>query len=209
MSITLSRNGVASSQAWSEFLQRCVLSKVGLPGMKMRVFDRLADAWCALLGRPSVETQAVREELVAVKRELAVIKLDLHDATESLALCRARIEENDVEAVHRMNDPLEDLFIDLAPALSQLRMQAALMESGRDISAASVMALARQLAKAVEMSGLEPIAAFGKEVSFDPHVCEPLAADLSFSPGEAVVVRLIGYRYKGHIIRKALVERLN
>jgi molecular chaperone GrpE (heat shock protein) len=177
--------------------------------MEMRLFTRLADAWCALLGKPSTEAQAMHEELVAIKRELAVIRLDLHDANEALALCRTRIEENGVDAAHRITDPLEDLFTDLAPPLSQLRMQAALLESGRDISAGSVMALARQLAEAVEMAGLEPIAAFGKEVSFDPHTCEPLAADLSFSPGETVVVRFIGYRYRGHIIRKALVERLN
>jgi molecular chaperone GrpE (heat shock protein) len=71
------------------------------------------------------------------------------------------------------------------------------------------MALARQLTEAIEMAGLEPIAEFGKEVSFDPHMYEPLAADRSFSAGESVVVRFVGYRYKGRILRKALVERLN
>ena len=177
--------------------------------METSVFNRLADAWAALLGKPSTEAQAVRNEMVSMKRELAGIKLDLHDAREALALYRSRIAGRDSEDTHLLNDALEDLFAGIAPALSQLRMQAALMESGRDISATSVMALARQLAEAVELAGLEPIAEFGREVSFDPQICEPLAADLSFSPGEAVVVRFIGYRYKGRILRKALVERLN
>jgi molecular chaperone GrpE (heat shock protein) len=177
--------------------------------METSVFSRLADAWAALLGRPSVETQAVRDELVSVKRELAAIKLDLHEAREALALFRSRISERDDEDAHSLNDALEDLFTGIAPALSQLRMQAALMASGRDITASSVMALARQLMEAVQTAGLEPIAEFGKEVSFDPHMYEPLAADLSFSNGERVVVRFVGFRYKGRILRKALVERLN
>lgn len=177
--------------------------------METSLFYRFLDAWAALRGKPSSETRAAQDELVALKRELAAIKLDLHDAREALVLYRSRIADKDSRDEHRMNDALEDLFTGIAPALSQLRMQAALMASGRDISAASVMALARQLTEAIEMAGLEPIAEFGKEVSFDPQIYEPLAADRAFDAGESVVVRFVGYRYKGRVLRKALVERLN
>jgi molecular chaperone GrpE (heat shock protein) len=173
----------------------------------MRIVNRLSDAWAALMGRPTSEVRDIRDEMVSINRELAEVRLDLADARQALSSCRRAIEEADSGQIHALNDPLENLFVDLASFLSQLKMLAALMDSGHEIAGNSAMALARQLVEALEKAGMEPIAAFGKEIPFDARTCEALSAGVSFLPEEPVVVRFVGYRYKGRIIRKAMVER--
>jgi molecular chaperone GrpE (heat shock protein) len=173
----------------------------------MGLVKRLSDALSALLGKPTEEVLNTRDEMLSLNRELAEAKLELAESRENLAAYRKKIEEMEVAAPLGMGDPLESVFHDLASFLSQLRMQASLMDAGREISGNSVMVLAKQVLDVVEKAGLEPIAAFGKEVPFDAQTCEPLAADISFLPGEPVVVRFVGYRYKGRIVRRALVER--
>jgi molecular chaperone GrpE (heat shock protein) len=175
----------------------------------MNLLNRLSDAWAAFMGRPTSQVRDLTDEMVSINRELAETRLELADARRALNLCRRRIEDAEANAGHSSADPLENLFLDLASFLSQLKMLAALMDSGSEIIGNSVMALVRQLIDAVEKAGMEPIAACGKEIPFDPRACEAMAADISFLPEEPVVVRFVGYRYKGRIIRKALVERNN
>ena len=91
--------------------------------------------------------------------------------------------------------------------LSQLRMQHFLMEAGKDIPSRNIMVLVKQLAEVVEKAGLEPISRSGEEILFDTRIAEPLAADTAFAEGEVVVTKFNGYRYRGRIIRKALVAK--
>jgi molecular chaperone GrpE (heat shock protein) len=175
----------------------------------MNIRKRLVNAWAALRGRPPAEARELRRELLVLQREFAEVRLELVDSRQAMNLFRKRIEDMGSDTSVPVDDTLEALLEDLVSPLSQLRMQAALLESGRQISGGSVMALARQLVEALENAGLEPLGAFGREIPFDPQTCDPLAADMVFHPGETVVTRFIGYRYRGRILRKALVERMN
>jgi molecular chaperone GrpE (heat shock protein) len=172
-------------------------------------FTRLRNAWGALTGKPSEESLSMAPDVASVKRELAEIQLDLMDARKLLSVQRSTIDELRASLDSGIDHNLERLFREIATPLSQLRMQEALLESGTQVSGASVMALARQVAERVERSGLEPIGSFGETVDFDPQSCEPLSADSSLSWGEEVVIRFIGYRYGGRVVRKAMVERNN
>ena len=167
---------------------------------------RLADSWAVLTGRPSSGEIALQEEVVTLKRRLGELGLELQDAINTVAAQRTALEERSREESGSDSDGLADLFAALAPPLSQLRMQASLLEAGKDISGRSVMALAVQLADILEQAGLDPIGTNGHPIAFDPRTCDPLVSGTSFTPGSEVTVRIIGYAYKGQVIRKALVD---
>ena len=174
----------------------------------MRVLDRFDAAWSALLGKPTKETLKARQELVSMRRELAGVRLDLRGARETLADLRSRLEE--LESDHdeyAPDDRFQDLLEELAAPLSQLGMQYSLMEAGKDIAAKNIMVLVKQLSEITEKAGLEPISRAGEEIVFDTRIAEPLAADTAFAEGEVVVTKFNGYRYRGRIVRKALVAK--
>ncbi|MFH1114628.1 MAG: hypothetical protein V1792_11970 [Pseudomonadota bacterium] len=172
----------------------------------MSIKERLSDAWSAVHGKPTSGEHAVQAHVVALKKEIGELRLELTEAREIAAAQRSRLEEiAHTESTRPTVDPT-DLFAGLAAPLSQLRMQAALLEAGKDITGRSVMALAGQLTELLESAGLEPIGATGREIPFDPRTCEPMASGESFQPGELVLVRFIGYGYHGSVVRKAVVD---
>lgn len=172
----------------------------------MDIGKRLADSWAVLTGKPSSSEMALQQEVVSLKRRLGEIALELQDAVDKVAAQRSALEDRDPEASNQGNDRLADLLARLAAPLSQLRMQASLMDAGKEISGRSVMALAGQIVELVEIAGLDPIGVNGDTIAFDPRTCEPLVSGTSFTPGTEVTVRIIGYAYRGEVIRKALVD---
>ncbi len=174
----------------------------------MKLRDRFSAAWRAFLGNPSREIMEAQQQLVSMKRELANVRMDLRGARETLSDLRARLEELESgQDDYAPDDRFQDLLEDLAAPLSQLRMQHSLIEAGKDISSRNIMVLVKQLAEVVEKAGLEPISRSGEEILFDTRIAEPLAADTAFAEGEVVVTKFNGYRYRGRIIRKALVAK--
>ncbi len=174
----------------------------------MPILDRIIDAWLALIGKPSAEVRAAADEIASLNSDVARLNLDLRDAQETVSALREKLSELESHASQCSSDGLEGLFGKLAAPLSQMRLQDSLIATGKEVSGASVMALARQLMNAIESAGLEPIGACGEEIPFDSERCGPLSAYRSFSPGEPVVVRFIGYQYNGRVVRKALVEEV-
>lgn len=172
----------------------------------MSMMNRLGDAWRALLGRRSPREFAATDEASALKRRLGSIEMELNEARETAAVQRLRLEQLESVCSADAGNSLEQLFADLAAPVSQLRMQASLMARGREVSGRSVMALASQVAETLENHGLEPIGVTGEELAFDPAICQPLNAGVTFGPGHAVLIKFIGYRYNGRILRRALVD---
>lgn len=172
----------------------------------MNIKERLSDAWSAIRGKPTSGEHAVQARVVALKKEIGELRLELTEARETGAAQRSRLEEIARTEPDLPTEDLTDLFAGLAAPLSQLRMQAALLETGKDITGRSVMALAGQLAELLESAGLEPIGATGGEIPFDPRTCEPMASGKFYQPGELVTVRFIGYGYHGSVVRKAVVD---
>jgi len=172
----------------------------------MTIRVRLSDMWSAVHGKPTSGEHAVQAHVVSLRKELGEVGLELAEARDLLAVQRSRLEELASAEKNEPTGALAGLFGSLAAPLSQLRMQASLLESGKEISGRSVMALAAQLADLLESAGLEPIGSTGKETPFDPQTCEPMVSGTTYQIGAAVLVRFIGYAYRGTVVRKAIVD---
>jgi molecular chaperone GrpE (heat shock protein) len=145
-----------------------------------------------------------------LQRDLAATRIELQEARAALATERARIVALEQAQAAQVRDQveshLEALFTALAAPLSQLRLQAALLEAGTAVAAADVMALARRCIGEIERAGLEPIGVTGEVIQFAPESAQPLTEGGRLTPGDRVRVRFVGYRYHGRVLRKALVE---
>lgn len=172
----------------------------------MDLVERIADAWRVLLGRSTNGEILASDEIAALKSELASLGLELQEAKSTVRSQREMLDELEARSPIGAADPLEEIFVRAAGLLSQLRLQASLMAKENDVSARSVMALASELAAVLEQAGLEPIGDVGDRTPFDPIAAEPLSAGTALSSGTPVVIRFIGYRYKGEVLRKALVD---
>jgi molecular chaperone GrpE (heat shock protein) len=177
----------------------------------MQLMQRFSTAWRALVCPASPPAATDDEPTVALRRDLAATRLDLQETTAALTAERARLaalEQAQAAQVHdRVESQLEVLFAALAAPLSQLRLQAALLDAGTAVAATDVMALARRCVAEIERAGLEPIGATEEVVRFDPALAQPLMEGVQMAPGDEVRVRFVGYRYHGRVLRKALVER--
>jgi molecular chaperone GrpE (heat shock protein) len=179
----------------------------------MKFLKRLSSAWKAFCSASGDDSEATgeNEEVISLRCDLATLKLDLEKAHLSLSSTKRQIDDIELRqrviAVQEAESRLDEMFANLAAPLSQLRMQQTLMESGRNISSQSVMALARQFADAVESMGLLPIGRIGETIEYDPQRFHPLSSEVVMKPGDRAVVRIIGYEREGRIIRKAFVEK--
>ncbi len=173
----------------------------------MNITDRLSLAWKGLTGQAGREIQADQEEILSLQRRLAEVDIELLECRLLISAQKSKIEAIEACRANPSTDATEDLFTALAPPLSQLRMQEWLISTGKEISGRSVMALAAQFASLVEKAGLEPVGEPGERTDFDPGVHEPLSAQDSIPKGASVIVRFIGYRYKGRMLRRALVQQ--
>jgi molecular chaperone GrpE (heat shock protein) len=176
----------------------------------MNLVQRLSHAWRALMS-PSLPPDEREDELtVTLRRDLATTRLELQEVQEALAAARAQItaleKAQTTQIREGIESALEKVFTPLAAPLSQLQMQAALLEAGTAVAATDVMTLARQFATMVERAGLEPISVTGETIAFDPEIAQPLGGGSQIETGDMVRVRFIGYRYHGRVLRKALVE---
>ncbi len=171
----------------------------------MNITGRLSLAWKALTGQAGREIQADREEILSLQRRLAATDIELHECQELVSALKSRIEA--LNAARTDPPTAEELFTALAAPLSQLRMQAWLMGTGKEISSRSIIALANQFASLVERAGLEPVGDPGESIRFDPELHEPLSAQECIPNGGPAIVRFIGYRYRGRMLRRALVQQ--
>lgn len=129
------------------------------------------------------ETVRVQNENLSLRREIAGLELELVDAKEAIDAFRSRLVNLEASRGNQGPDGRELLLSHLAAPISQLRMQQWLMDSGKEISARSILAVAGQIADLVERAGLEPFGSTGEDIPFDPQVPDPLAGGVWFSPG--------------------------
>ncbi len=170
--------------------------------------SRLLSAWKALLGQPSPELLAAEEEIGELGRRIGELEFELNEAKAALEAARSRLADSEAGgSASAARNGVQNLLEQLAGPVSQIRLQQAVMEAGREVSSRSVMAVARQTADRIEQAGLEPIGAVGIALGFDPRLHHPMSSDTTLHSEEPVVIRCIGYRYGDVIVRKALVER--
>ena len=177
----------------------------------MSLVQRLAAAWRALVSPSALPAPMPEDPTLMLQRDLAAIRLDLQETQAALVAERARTAALDKAQATLVQEGitahLEALFIDLAAPLSQLRLQAALLDAGTAVAAADVMALARRCIAVVERAGLEPIGTTGEVMPFDPETAQALGEGVQIAPGDTIRIRIAGYRYHHRVLRKAFVEQ--
>jgi molecular chaperone GrpE (heat shock protein) len=90
-----------------------------------------------------------------------------------------------------------------APA-AQLALQAHLLEAeGKPVAARDMLAVARNLVRALETEGLLLEEKPGQRVAFDPNRHEPLSTETPIAVGQPALVKLPGLSFQGALLRKA------
>ena len=150
-------------------------------------------------------------EAAGLGAEAAGLRLELQEARALLEQSRARadaLEASAAQSVRQSVDArVERLLAGLASPIAQLRLQGHLLESGREVCARDVMALADGIASGVEQMGLERTCQPEERTAFDPDTMAPLRAGEDIRAGDPVTVKLIGFRHAGGVLLKALVEK--
>lgn len=174
--------------------------------MKKFGAQHLLDCFRSLRGRPTQQAEQLEKDLLKAQRDAAELDLRVREMecrlveqSSTLAQCR-----KDLEAAESMWS-LEALSR-LAGAMSQIRVQEYLFSQGREISAKSALTLAARIVEDLEDQGMLPIETVGATVKFDPERFASLEASKTIEPGAEVIVRFIGYKHRGRILMKALVE---
>jgi len=144
------------------------------------------------------ELQTLRLELAEQSRELDALKAS--KARETAAQ-QERIES---EAEAR----LELIVQEMASAVAQLSVQNyLLMEQGKPVAGADVMAVAQRIVRTLEQHGMEIAPQPGEMMAFDANRHLPLSAGQTIQSGQMVVVRFPGVWFRGKMLAKAQVEQ--
>ncbi len=164
-----------------------------------------------LLRRPKEASLQADERLLALEREAQSLRLELAERDRLMANLKSELERQrngeNTRVAEAVQAQMERLLTDVATPVVQLLTQAHLLEvEGKQVQAKDVLAVAKRLVRALEDGGLTLEGAVGEKAPFDPNRHQPLSADASPTPGEAVVVKFVGVSYRGQIIRKAGVE---
>lgn len=104
---------------------------------------------------------------------------------------------------------LQDVFRRLQTAAVQLPTLRSALAAGAQLSAADVLGVVAPLEVMLRDLGFEPIGEANQTVAFDP-VLHQATGTQGAAPvsGESVRIRYVGYRYKGQILCRAEVTRL-
>lgn len=150
--------------------------------------------------------------LIDLQREAQSLRLELQERDKLVADFKEELERQRSGASARVDESVqaqvEQLLADAAAPVSQLLTQVHLLEEGHPVQAKDVMAVAKRLVRVFEDNGLELAGNVGETVRFDPNHHEPLSAGASPKQGERVVVRFVGVAYRGKLLRKAGIEKV-
>ena len=150
------------------------------------------------------------EDLLTLERETQSLRLDLEEKERLAANLKGEIERlregEDDRIIQAVGAKMEALITDAATPVVQLLTQAHLLETGKPIQAKDVLSVAMRLVRLLEDMGLEIGSKVGEMVDYDPTLHEPLGSE-TITPVESVVVKFVGIRYKGEVVRKATVAR--
>ncbi|MCR4413716.1 MAG: cell division protein ZapB [Thermoguttaceae bacterium] len=166
--------------------------------------------WKALkrvLGRPP-GTGAEEADVLSLRRQIQELRLEAAERQRRLAVLETDLQRAQAgqksSAEQAVQARIEQLLAACAPAVSQLVTQAHLVEvGGVSVPALDVLRVARRLVRALEDHGLEIDRQPGAAVAFDPACHEPISHDTAIRPGEPALVRFVGVRYQGKVLRKA------
>ena len=140
------------------------------------------------------ELKSQRMELEARDKTIARLKADLE---RERSTARSQADEIVRARVQR-------LLQNVAGPAAQLALQGYLLEAeGKPVAARDVLAVARNLVRALENEGLTVEQQPGQRVTFDPNRHEPLSVETPLSSGQPALVKLPGLSFQGALLRKA------
>lgn len=104
---------------------------------------------------------------------------------------------------------METLFTEIAAPATQLLTQQYLIEvCQQSIQAKDIMAVFKRLLQSLQNRGVEWIGNPGDQTTYNSEFHSPLASQSTISMGEMVIIRFVGVKYAGKILRKAGVEKV-
>ncbi len=144
----------------------------------------------------------------ATAGEVQRLRMDLAERDRTIAALKATVaRERDTAAAHvdaRVAAVMSPLMEEVAAPVAQLRTQAHLLrDEGKPVRAEDILVVAERLVRALETHGLTTEGKLGATVAFDPNRHAPLSTGAAPRPGDPVVVRFVGVRYQGALVRKA------
>jgi hypothetical protein len=145
------------------------------------------------------------ERVIELERQVQSLRLELTEQKKTaerlkLELERQRGEEN----ARLVSVQLERLFNEVASPTSQLLMQAHLLRvEEKPLQANDILSVGLRLVRVLEDYGLSAVGMVGEQVAFDQNQHDLLSTDMAVSPGESVVIRLVGIAYQGKLLRRA------
>lgn len=112
--------------------------------------------------------------------ELRRLQLEVAERDRTITTLRGDLERLNANHLRQINDAidarLETVFSDTASVISQLLMQADLIENGAtQVPAKDVLRLVRRLIRALEDAGIELQGSVGQRMVFDPSVASSIA----------------------------------
>ena len=151
--------------------------------------------------------------LMDLQREAQSLRLELQERDKLITDLKEELARQRSGASARVDESVqaqvEQLLADAAAPVSQLLTQVHLLETEEQpVQAKDVMAVAKRLVRVFEDNGLELAGNVGETVRFDPNHHEPLSTGTSPKQGERVVVRFVGVAYRGKLLRKAGIEKV-
>lgn len=147
--------------------------------------------------------------LVELRRDAQALRVDLAERDEQVRRLRAEVEYlragEEARTQAALDSLLESLFTGLASPASQLLAQAHILAQGGELRARDVVLVGQQLVDTLEDHGMTALGRAGEETLYDEALHQPLD-DTRLAPGARVTVRFPGFRFRGRVVRKAMVQ---
>lgn len=171
------------------------------------VFRRLAHRW--RIWRSGSDGESV----LRLERELRELRLVVAERDRSIERSHAVLERlrggAEQDAEQRARADVERLVAAIGAPLVQFVTQDHLHRSGKvSVRVDDVLRVGASLVRVLREAGVDTVGEVGEAEPYDPERHDPLSAETSVAAGEEVVVRVVGLRYRGRVLRKAGVDRL-
>jgi molecular chaperone GrpE len=197
---------------------------------KMGFVSRLGAAWrLAVSGSPPevrekiVERVVVREaapvtppppppepDTAQWNAKIAGLRMDLEERDRTISALKKEYEllrnRAETEQGDAGREALAGLLGRIAPLLSQLATLRSLSDGGTPVKAEDLLKLMGKVETLMHEAGLEPIGRVGEDVPFDGRLHQRMSGGW-LKEEDMVRVRFVGYRFKGTVIKKAMVSK--
>ncbi|SHE48903.1 molecular chaperone GrpE [Ferrithrix thermotolerans DSM 19514] len=156
----------------------------------------------------SSSTEASADEALDIDIEFELLKKERDEFLEALQRLKAdfdnfkkRVDKQRIDTVERAN---EDLIKKLLPALDTLELARSHVREGDVESPSYVEQVGTALMEILAKEGLEQISPLGSK--FDPSEAEAVAHEEGEGDQLVTEVLRVGYRWRGRVIRPAMVK---